>query len=84
VPAGPAYRGRFAPTPSGLLHKGSLLAAVASWLDARAHAGTWLVRIEDLDPARSQPDVADAILRTLARFGMESDAPVLWQSSRRA
>lgn len=56
---------------------------MASWLDARAHAGTWLVRMEDLDPARSLPDAADAILRTLARFGMESDAPVLWQSTRR-
>jgi glutamyl-Q tRNA(Asp) synthetase len=80
--SGPAYRGRFAPTPSGLLHQGSLLAAVASWLDARAHRGTWLIRIEDLDSPRVLPGMADAMLATLARFGMESDEPLLYQSQR--
>jgi glutamyl-Q tRNA(Asp) synthetase len=65
------------------LHKGSLLAAVASWLDARAHGGRWLVRIEDLDTPRVVPGAADAMLATLAAFGMESDEPVLYQSARR-
>lgn len=80
--AAAAYRGRFAPSPTGLLHQGSLLAAVASWLDARAHRGTWLIRMEDLDGPRVVPGAADAILHTLAGFGLESDEPVLAQSTR--
>ncbi|HUG73668.1 MAG TPA: tRNA glutamyl-Q(34) synthetase GluQRS [Steroidobacteraceae bacterium] len=78
------YRGRFAPSPTGLLHQGSLLAALASWLDARAHGGSWLIRMEDVDSPRVVPGAADAILATLARFGLTSDEPVLYQSGRRA
>ncbi|MET0282180.1 MAG: tRNA glutamyl-Q(34) synthetase GluQRS [Steroidobacteraceae bacterium] len=80
----PAYRGRFAPSPTGLLHQGSLLAAVASWLDARVHGGRWLIRMEDLDTARVVPGAADALLATLTRFGLETDEPVLYQSTRAA
>jgi glutamyl-Q tRNA(Asp) synthetase len=79
-----AYRGRFAPSPTGPLHAGSLAAALASWLDARAHGGAWIVRIEDVDPPREVPGASREIVRTLARFGLESDEPVVFQSRRGA
>jgi len=76
------HRGRFAPSPTGPLHFGSLLAALGSWLLARHAGGEWLVRIEDLDPPREVPGAAAGQLRTLAAFGFEPDGPVLWQSTR--
>lgn len=78
------YRGRFAPSPTGPLHFGSLIAAVGSFLEARTRGGEWLVRIEDLDPPRVVPGAADDILRTLKACGMEWDGPVVSQSSRSA
>lgn len=76
------YCGRFAPSPTGPLHFGSLIAAVGSYLDARANHGVWLVRMEDIDTSRNVAGASDDILRTLAAFGFEWDGPVLLQSSR--
>lgn len=76
----PPYAGRFAPTPSGHLHFGSLIAALGSYLDARAHGGRWLVRIEDVDSTRSHPEYIQSILAGLAAHGMASDLPVRVQS----
>ncbi len=82
VEAPSPYRGRFAPSPTGTLHFGSLVAAVASFLDARAAGGQWLVRIEDLDPPRERPGAADDILFALDRLGLGWDGPVLRQGTR--
>ena len=81
APAGP-YVGRFAPSPTGLLHAGSLVAALASWLDARAHGGRWLVRIENIDTPRCIADADTGILAQLAALGLVPDAPPVWQSRR--
>ncbi|MBI3231072.1 MAG: tRNA glutamyl-Q(34) synthetase GluQRS [Burkholderiales bacterium] len=79
-----AYIGRFAPSPSGALHAGSLIAAVASYLDAKAHHGQWLLRIEDVDETRTVPSADSAILHLLAQLGMQWDGEVVWQSQRKA
>ncbi len=76
------YTGRFAPSPSGPLHFGSLVSALASYLDARFHRGRWLLRMEDLDPAREPPEAMDNILRALDQFGLHWDGDVLFQSQR--
>ncbi|MDP9108815.1 MAG: tRNA glutamyl-Q(34) synthetase GluQRS, partial [Pseudomonadota bacterium] len=78
------YVGRFAPSPTGPLHIGSLVAAMASWLDARAHDGRWLIRMEDVDTVRSVPGAAEHILGTLSALGMHSDNAVMVQSARGA
>jgi glutamyl-queuosine tRNA(Asp) synthetase len=76
--------GRFAPSPTGVLHLGNLRTALASWLSARAAGGHWIVRMEDVDGPRCRRDLGEAQLRDLAALGLESDAPVLWQSERAA
>lgn len=76
------YRGRFAPSPTGALHLGSLVAALGSWVRTRQRNGVWLARVEDIDPPREVPGAASDILRTLSAFGLESDEPVTRQSER--
>jgi glutamyl-Q tRNA(Asp) synthetase len=77
------YIGRFAPSPTGPLHAGSLVAAMASYLDAKMHSGQWLVRIEDIDETRTIAGAADHILQTFASLGMKWDGEVVWQTRRK-
>lgn len=78
----PSYIGRFAPSPTGPLHFGSLVCAVGSYLDAVAHGGTWLIRMEDLDPPREMPGAAERILHSLDTHELHSRRPIEWQSRR--
>lgn len=80
----PMTLGRFAPSPTGVLHLGNLRTALASWLSARAAGGRWILRMEDVDGPRCRRDLGEAQLRDLAALGLESDAPVPWQSERGA
>lgn len=77
------YRGRFAPSPTGPLHKGSLVAAIASYLEARKNNGTWLVRMEDVDELRNVKGAADEIMRSLDAYGFEWDETILYQTQRK-
>ncbi len=78
----PSLIGRFAPSPTGTLHLGNLRTALASWLSVKAQGGRWIIRIEDVDGPRCRPELAEAQVRDLAALGLESDAPILWQSRR--
>ena len=82
ISAARPYVGRFAPSPSGALHFGSLIAATGSYLEARTHGGRWLLRIEDVDTPRTVPGAAEGIIATLAHYGFEWDGDIVWQSQR--
>ena len=77
------YRGRFAPSPTGALHRGNLRTALVSWLEARLHGGQWLLRLDDLDAPRNRGGAAEAIQADLQWLGLDWDGPVIWQSQRR-